>query len=339
VSGPPPVGLGDLLRAFGRLAPEDDATRAAIGRLLGFERVPAGAPAVETARIPLDEPRAQERRAPERPRAEAPPAAPAGPGDTGVSPAPGPSGDPLVIRLLDEAGEGGGAPAVQLAAPAGVAALPRPPAGDAGEPVPELDPLFAPRWVRTLVSAALAVPRPEGAVEIDRVVERIARRLPVTRLPRRPTPTLRMGVQVLVDRCKGMEPFQHDAEELIERIRAVVGESSTAVLRFDGDPRVAGTGPKRRWGAYRPPAAGSPVLVLSDFGLAGADPFDGDPVETWLDFAAMTRRARCPLIAFVPFPERRWPVALAGRMALVEWDRTATVTAARRAAQKGGARP
>ncbi|WP_437941088.1 hypothetical protein [Sorangium sp. So ce341] len=148
-----------------------------------------------------------------------------------------------------------------------------------------------------------------------------------------------MGVQVLVDRSDTMVPFLRDEAELVERVQRVVGAEATAVLRFEQNPLVAGPGPRRLWRPYTPPAAGTPVLVLSDLGIGGQALDEVDPTTAWLDFIEIVGRAGCPLVGFVPAPPGRWPAALVGRMALLSWDRTTTVADAARAVRGGRRRP
>ncbi|MEZ4293650.1 MAG: hypothetical protein R3B70_01645 [Polyangiaceae bacterium] len=321
--------FGDLLRALHHLAPEDEATSAAIATLLGLDRVPSApqsepktptpskrSPPIQPVERPADEPRMEESAQPV------------------IQPLPprAPDSGPLSIRVL----HAGGA----LTAPLPRAsALPAPVSSDSEDVELDLEPLFEPGWTRSILAAALAVQRPDGSIEVDKAVSRIARRLPITTLPRRKRPTLRMGVQVLVDRGEGMEPFQRDAASLIARVRAVVGQGATEVLRFDSDPRLAGPGPKRLWAPYRPPAPGAPVLVLSDLGILQPDGMGAERDEMWLDLTATLRRAGCPLIAFVPQPARRFPAVLAQQMTLIEWDRPTTVAAARNASRREQSRP
>ncbi|WP_437552575.1 hypothetical protein WME97_14885 [Sorangium sp. So ce367] len=207
------------------------------------------------------------------------------------------------------------------------------------EPELALEPLFAAPVTRSLLGAALAAQRPDGPVCVEFLVERLARSLPIERVPRALHRTLRMGVQVLVDRSDTMMPFLRDAAELVGHVQRVVGAETTNVLRFAQNPLVAGAGPKRLWRPYAPPAAGTPVLVLSDLGIGGRALDEVDPTTAWLDIVAIVERAGCPLVGFVPYPRERWPAALVGRMALLTWDRTTTVADAARAVRGGRRRP
>ncbi|GAA2389580.1 hypothetical protein [Streptomyces coeruleofuscus] len=196
-------------------------------------------------------------------------------------------------------------------------------------PLPHL-PLFVPGWTSAILRAMVSRRVTEGAVDIPALIDSLAHGRPVGRLPRLPVPTMRYGVQVLVDRGPGMQPFRRDQNDLLERIRAVVGPSLVEVGYFSGTPQ-RGTGPGARWTrtAYVPPEAGRPVLLLSDLGLGGPpeDPQRGAR-QDWEHFVGLVTRAGCGVVALSPYPPRRWPRWMTNLLPLVSWDRTTTASRA-----------
>ncbi|MCX4763657.1 hypothetical protein OG562_22370 [Streptomyces sp. NBC_01275] len=196
-------------------------------------------------------------------------------------------------------------------------------------PLPH-QPLFVPAWTSAVLRAMISRRVPEGAVDLSSLVDTLAHGRPVGRLPRLPVPTMRYGVQVLVDRGTGMQPFRRDQNHLLERIRAVVGPSLVEVGYFSGAPQ-RGTGPGARWTrtAYAPPESGRPVLLLSDLGLGGPpdDPQRGAR-EDWEHFVGLVTRAGCGVVALSPYPPRRWPRWMTSLLPLVSWDRTTTAARA-----------
>lgn len=208
-------------------------------------------------------------------------------------------------------------------------------AAAANDPAPE--PLLAPGWVRGILTALLSTRSIDGPPDIERAVEAIARKELVTELPRLHSLTTRRGVQLLIDMGDGMLPFGRDQSGLMRDVFNVIGEEAASVLRFTGTPlRGAGTGSRRRWTTYEPPLAGTPVLLLTDLGIgqpAGATL--AAPVEEWLDFAELLRRADCPAVALIPYPSARWPAPLARVIHLIEWDRPTSVANARRLVGRG----
>ncbi|MER7403463.1 hypothetical protein ABT373_13480 [Streptomyces sp. NPDC000070] len=314
---PSQIWVGDVVRALE--VARTDGERARVLEMLGF--VPGAVPA--TGQVsPLPGPDGP------RTRVEAPPP------ERHPEPAHEP---PPNVAAEDETRNADVTEELPLLRPARVEAvntpgepvepLPRPTAERA--PLPHL-PLFVPGWTSAILRAMVSRRVPEGAVDIPALIDTLAHGRPVARLPRLPVPTMRYGVQVLVDRGPAMQPFRRDQNELLERIRAVVGPSLVEAGYFSGTPE-RGTGPGARWTrtAYVPPESGRPVLLLSDLGLGGPreDPQRGTRQE-WEHFVGLVTRAGCGVVALSPYPPGRWPRWMTGLLPLVSWDRTTTASRA-----------
>jgi hypothetical protein len=305
------VSLGDLARTLDRLAPENAATREEIAKLLGFE-----------LREILQEKDVASRPAPPKPeppivRVPPPSQTPAEQDSTPpqrIEPVSREQSRPL--RLL-------------LDGPS----LDRPRTESAALP---FAPLFQPAWERNLISTTVATRAPNGPVDLARLVDTAARGRPLQTIPRLSQPSLFRGAQVLVDLGEGMELFSRDQVHLLEEIRRIVGYEATAVVQFRNNPlRGAGVTPWT-WSSYRPPHPGTPVLALTDLGIGGPalDPDRSDEAE-WLTFAERLTHASCPLVALIPYPERRWPRKLRRQITIVCWDRSTTVGAIFRKIRRG----
>ncbi|MCM2392550.1 hypothetical protein [Streptomyces albipurpureus] len=187
-------------------------------------------------------------------------------------------------------------------------------------------PLLVPHWTSAILQAALAQKVAEGPIDIDALIDSLAHGRPITRLPRRPVPTLRYGVQVLVDRGAGMQPFRRDQDHLVRQLRSIVGAELVEVGYFADLPQ-RGTGPGARWTrtTYAPPASGKRILLLSDLGL-GRPPYAPEQSEPsdWEDFVELVTRAGCQPIALSPYPPDRWPAWMTRLLPLVSWDRSTT---------------
>ena len=48
--------------------------------------------------------------------------------------------------------------------------------------------------------------------------------------------------------------------------------------------------------------------------------------DEWAAVATALRRRDCPVVALVPYPERRWPRALRRRLTIFLWDRATGAT-------------
>ncbi len=202
-----------------------------------------------------------------------------------------------------------------------------PSASPAEDQSPEPTPLLTPRTAAAVLHTLLATLTADGEPDVEAVARLWARGKPIRRLPRRSRPTLRFGVQVLVDLGEPMQLFAADQRDLLARIHAVAGVETTS-LRYFADVPTRGAGPRgrRTWRPYTPPAAGTRVLVLSDFGLGGPSFYDrrSTPAE-WRAFISSVRRAGCSPVGLVPYPSPRWPGWLTAAVPLLMWDRGTTV--------------
>ncbi len=189
-------------------------------------------------------------------------------------------------------------------------------------PPPAVDPLFLPRWTRAILSGALSVRSPEGALDIDRIVERMAELQPMAILPRTSIPTLRFGVQLLVDMGDAMMPWSEDVRVLREAVESVVGRDRCAIRYFEGSPSRVEVPGRDGWVGWEPPTAPTVVVAITDLGIGR--PMAGAIRATtsdWLAVAGAARRARTPMVAFVPYPAERVPAPLRQAMTIIPWDR------------------
>jgi hypothetical protein len=197
-------------------------------------------------------------------------------------------------------------------------------ASERDEPRPELPPLLRPQSKRAILSAALATNIPSG-IDIARTIQLLARCQPLERLPLRVRRSVRRGVQLLLDKGSGMAPFLADQGAMIEWIRNVIGAQRVQVASFIGSPKQGLLEGLHKRLDHVFPAAGTPVVLLTDLGIARPPALDeAASVEEWLAFAQAARVAGCPVIAFVPYPPARWPRALRRAMTILQWDRALT---------------
>lgn len=296
------ISLGDLAHALKKLRPTNENTRLAIAKTLGMSLQTSQT--AKTATIRKPEKGDDEEQS----------------GATRSNPTFDPISTkrPLAGRLKHTRSE---QPAPSIYVPP----LPKS-APESEAQSPPLKPLFFPRWTRGILSAALATTSQIGDVDVDRVVQVLAAGKSVEKFPLVSLPTLSRGVQLLIDRSQAMEPFIKDQGRLHQQIMNVVGPDRVTTLRFVGCPtRAAGTGPQETWSKYDAPLTAAPVLLLTDLGIGRprlSDERSG--VAEWLNFAELVKKAKCPLIAFVPYGESRWPTALRNHMSIIQWDRTTT---------------
>lgn len=319
----------DLLRAFQVLAPalNDDATRDAIAALLGLEwigRIEAPPPPVVAPIATLV-------------------AGPVTLSATGnvVSPATSPpverlpTATPEPFHLERQRGADRRPPTwMEEAVP-----LPRLDATAAAVPL-AVDPLIDPLQARAILSGALARHVAGGPLDVERVVEQVARGEAIVDLPRQRLPSIARGVQLLLDRGEAMAPYVADQAWLTDAMRKVVGGYALDVLEFADSPlRAAGKGRRRVWKPYTqlmPPRSGATVVAVTDLGIrALPPPASPSTQDEWVALADYLDRVGCPLIALVPYSRERCPRRLRRRFAILTWDRQTTAASARAALARG----
>ena len=190
---------------------------------------------------------------------------------------------------------------------------------------PQLEPLFLPQWTRAILSAALVTNADDGLPDIERITETIARGEVIRKLPTHSSPTVRRGVQLLVDKSLAMMPFARDQAWLQKELKQVVGKDRVEVRLFVGSPLRRFGQRSRLLQDYVPPLPGTPVVLITDLGIC--QPMLSDDwadLEEWRLFSSIVRHANCPLIALVPYGPSRWPNALVPYMTIVQWDRKTT---------------
>ncbi|MCP5310191.1 hypothetical protein [Cognatazoarcus halotolerans] len=307
------IWLGDLLSSWQALAPGDEATRAAMARLLGFElaTVQPEAPAAAPSATPPAPP------APETTARHPPP----------VEVSPAGAKQQYFVSDLPRASEPlyGRDPQREWQA---VEALAR--ADTATRAAMSPPELFRPEWARTLVTTLAARLQPGRAIDEVRLVRDLAGGHPLERIPRLPRWTLGLGVQLLIDVAPGMEPFAADQIALSEHFAEAVGEAHVEEWLFADCP-LRGVFAEADTEVWQPPQPGVPVIAVSDLGLgAPADHLARASVQEWLELAGQLAARGSRLTVLSPWPRARVPAALAERIALVEWDRPTSAAQVRR---------
>jgi hypothetical protein len=173
---------------------------------------------------------------------------------------------------------------------------------------------------------------PEGELDIDSIAEMRATLQTFDRFPRLKVPTVRNGVQMLLDHAESMTPYAQDREGLASAITETVGKSRVSLLRFHGCPTRGVVGPPDyETQDWHSPPRGIPIAVVSDLGIGGSLLHrDRADRGEWLAFTNRAHTAGCPVVVFVPFAPHRWDRVLANAMTLVQWDRATTARTVRR---------
>src|SRR5262245_32916864 len=320
----PGIGFGDLVRAFGVLAPRDEGTRLAIANALGYELRP------EARGRASRRPRAGDARAPEPVEGAADSVMP---DDLGSS-------EPVLPALRERSFHLREQKPDRQTFPTPVMTLARGAALPAAEeerslPRPPYEPLFHSPWTRALASTMAKTRVPVGPPDLDQLVVRAAAREPVFTLPRSVSDAT-SRVDVLLDMGDTMSLFRRDQIAFLALARRIVGTGLVTLYRFRGTPL---TGVFTRLGGkpvpYEPPTGNEPLLMLTDLGIGLGPSGSAASVAAWRSFARSVRAAGNRVLALVPYPPARWPTGLAGVLDIVRWDRGTSIRAIRRTSGRG----
>jgi hypothetical protein len=195
------------------------------------------------------------------------------------------------------------------------------------EPLPEYHPLFIPIWTRAIITKLLSIEVDEGLPDIQKMIKIISENKPLRQIPRKAYPTLRRGVHILIDIGPGLVPYIRDQVSLLELLKYIVGIDRIEVWDFIGTPLKYSAFHDELIESYRLPPPGTPILMLTDLGIA-TPPFatENTSVDEWTEFAQHVHAAGCSLLALTPYNSTRWPKALKDQMIIVQWDRETTVS-------------
>ncbi len=99
-----------------------------------------------------------------------------------------------------------------------------------------IEPLFPKSWLRNLLRDTLLSGSACNSIDVERLVELVAQRAPISSLPRQIVSSLRYGAQVIVDVHASMAPYGEDQQLAIEEILRLLGRDQVEVIFVDGRP-------------------------------------------------------------------------------------------------------
>jgi hypothetical protein len=191
-------------------------------------------------------------------------------------------------------------------------------------PRPKVEPLFAPEQQRSTLLALVSRLIESREVDVARAAQRIANLETLTQLPFRKRTSVRRGVQVVLDVSPRMQPFVDDEVQLVASLLRLLPTDVVQVARCYGAPP---DGPKSqsRYGEYRKPPPGTPVLLVSDVGEGGAifAPLNAE-ADDWIGFAQRLSTYGCQLIILAPVSPEQISATIRQHLVVVPWDRSRT---------------
>lgn len=297
------IGLSDFIKVIDRLHPEDDQTISYILEILQLHPITSDKPFIsneshsDAGSRPIPQPR-----------------------PTTDSSSPSPSATPDSSRLPSEMVQ---LPSLSREQPEWLIHLrPFQREPSALPELPPFTPLLNHKWTRSILSDFLSTMAQNGEIDTIKIIDLLVQGRALNELPRRNLPTLRKGVQILVDISESMIPFKRDQEHIMKEIASILPADCIEILYFEGAPS---------WGVYSdmsdeikpyaPPMSGTPILMLTDLGIGHPPHINNQSlIAEWMRFAQGIHSDKQPIVALVPYARYRWPRSLMKLMLIYLWD-------------------
>jgi hypothetical protein len=169
-----------------------------------------------------------------------------------------------------------------------------------------------------------------GNVDLDKIIDRLVHLKFIDKLPRRAVPTLKYGVQLMLDRSESMLPYFQDLQALEERLNQISGSSRFWSRQFKGSPLS-----QQKFQKNQSPQKiinNVPILIVTDFGIA-APLLSRDRAKPgeWARFAQQARKKNCPVVALIPHKPKLWPDQALADFLCIHWNRTTSAGDLRKA--------
>jgi hypothetical protein len=182
--------------------------------------------------------------------------------------------------------------------------------------------ILAARQARAVLTLLAASQGELRLPDLGRAIQELAEGRVLRMLPLQRALTTRRGIQLLIDCSAAMAPLAFDCEHVRSALTRLLGTTSVETAYFVGcpvrDPRIGAHDEREPW---QSPAAGVPIVLVSDMGLAGSTLHeDWASPDEWLKFAELARASGNPVIVLSPYGSDRWPDVLARRFTWVPWS-------------------
>jgi len=286
--------IGDVLRAWHRLQPQDPETRARIAAALGVH----WSPPVEV-QPPAPQPQIPEPIGPPALEEAAQLETPSGPQRSFDLYTSAPVSD------TSTAGEILGETAMEIYREL--------------LPFPAKEPLLNPQWTRGIFSTRLSQAVASRTVDIDAIIRSEFQARPLDRLPWKRVFTMSSGVRCFIDISAPFDIFIEDRAQVLRALRAIAGFERVSVTFFETLPD--GTEARAEPGTEGAAAPEAPILLLTDFGHYSVFGRHWALHEEWLAWVERERaRGTTRIVALTPLEAAQWPAVLLSEMEIVLWD-------------------
>jgi formylglycine-generating enzyme required for sulfatase activity len=180
-------------------------------------------------------------------------------------------------------------------------------------PTPSLSP-----WPRLwpALREALRASLPGTELDVDAVARLWARGEPIHRFPKRARVVWAARCSVWIDRSRRLVPFWDDQDEVRSRLERVCGAAHLDVRWLDASTQSRGSRERGDFLHGHRPESATPVLLLGDLGLYGAE----EDRVAWRRTGERLRRCGVPTAALLPCPRSRWGAHPTRGWSLHAWE-------------------
>ena len=179
-------------------------------------------------------------------------------------------------------------------------------------------PLIPWRRMWPFLRRILGAQRDRRQLDVAKVVKSLSSGQVLTRIPFEQKKYWAPSCQILVEINARNLPFRRDYAELVGKLMQMRGCMGLDIVVVDQGPSsliYPGLGDQ---GRYKQPAAGTPVLIISDLGYYDDS---GRQTRAWSRFLSALNRGGLRPVALTPTPPRFWPQDLSAWVTPFSWDR------------------
>ncbi len=184
------------------------------------------------------------------------------------------------------------------------------------------EPLFDPQTITATLTEAISYQSFRGEVNIEKLVEKVAKMEPILFIPKVKTFVLAPPIQLLIDKSEAMMPFGADQEQLLIELLHIIGTDKVEILWFEKSPLYAYKNFDDELSTYKLPPEKTVVLLLTDLGIGHPSlSIKRATLDEWDEFIQTIKHNGSYPVAIVPYHPNRCPTILQKEIKIIHWDR------------------
>lgn len=186
-----------------------------------------------------------------------------------------------------------------------------------------IEPLLNDDWRRTFLQDTVSLFAKEGMVDIEDVINKISRGRPLQHIPYLSEPTMRYGLQLLIDTSSSTSFYSRDIDNVLETLNSLIPSEVLNIYTFEGTP-LDGYVYSESYDdeIYQLPSHPQPILIISDLGI-GSKSFTKSEyqnyLQSWFKFVQLANERQCKMIVLTPYELQSYPFGLGTKIPMRHW--------------------